>query len=101
MKILEAKIQFDPNETSLVINEVAVLADFTASNSEPLSDVRMLYANRTPTGGFMWIPKGEKLSIELIKSVAAFGTDTKIEVRDTVFTDWKNKYQKIYTDLNK
>jgi len=83
-KILEARITFKDNKPV----RIDVLVDCTGPNSQPLTDVRAIYADTKPKGGYMNFLPGAVLNDKLLQAVAAAGCET--EFRDEIFPQWRN-----------
>lgn len=81
--ILEAKIEFKHGK----LDRITVLIDCTATGSKPLTDVRAIFADTKPRGGYMSIRPDGDINTEVLQQIAGYGCETMD--RDEIFPNWK------------
>ena len=62
-EILESRIEFIDNR----IYKITVLINCTGRGSKQYSDVRAIYANTKPIGGYFYIPQEAQLNTDLLQ----------------------------------
>jgi hypothetical protein len=81
--ILESRIEFKNNQ----LFRVTVLVEISEG------DVRALYADTNPRGGYMILNPNQELNNELLQEIAGYGTERRD--KDDMFPGWHSKLSEL------
>lgn len=81
--ILESRIEFQYNK----LFRITVLVEFSKG------DVRAIYADTKPKGGYMFLKADHDLSNELLQEVAGYGSERGD--KDDMFPGWHSKLSEL------
>lgn len=81
--ILESRIEFKDNK----LFRITVLVEFS------IGDVRAIYADTKPKGGYMFLMPNHNLSNELLQEVAGYGSERSD--KDDMFPGWNSKLSEL------
>jgi hypothetical protein len=81
--ILESRIEFKNNK----LFRITVLVEFSKG------DVRAIYADTKPKGGYMFLKPNQELNTELLQEVAGYGSERND--KDDMFPGWHSKLSEL------